>query len=81
MQLIQFAVMVCLIMVGSAGAQNKAGLGMFEGSTDIGKVSHAGAVEFRPDAREYVVTGGGANIWGTADAFHLVCASSPGIPP
>ncbi len=45
---------------------------MFERSTDVGKVSHAGAVEFRPEAREYVITGGGANIWGNVDAFHFV---------
>jgi TolB protein len=64
--------MVCLTMVGNAWAQNAARLGMFEGAAEVGKVSHAGAVEFRPDGGEYVVTGGGANIWGSEDAFHFV---------
>jgi WD40 repeat protein len=59
-------------MVGNAWAQSAARLGMFEGATDVGKVSQAGAVEFRPDRREYIVTGGGANIWGTEDAFRFV---------
>jgi TolB protein len=71
-QSIRFVAMVCLIMAGNAGAQNRAGLRLFEGTTDVGKVSHAGAVEVRPGANEYVITGGGANIWGTEDAFRLV---------
>jgi Tol biopolymer transport system component len=45
---------------------------MFEGAADVGKVNHAGSVEFRPDSREYVVTGGGANVWGSEDAFQFV---------
>jgi WD40 repeat protein len=45
---------------------------MFEGATDVGKVSHAGSVELRPDRREYVISGRGANIWGNEDAFHFV---------
>ena len=32
--------MVCLMMVGNAGAQNAGRLGMFEGATDVGPVSH-----------------------------------------
>jgi TolB protein len=60
--------MVCLTMAGNAWA----GLGTFEGSADLGKVSHAGAVEFRAKSGEYVVTGGGENVWGNVDAFHFV---------
>jgi TolB protein len=70
-QSIRFVAMVCVIMVGKAGAQNAGRLEMFEGAGDVGKVSHAGSVEFRSEAREYVITGGGANIWGNADAFHF----------
>ena len=72
MKPIRFVAMVCLMMVGNAGAQNAGRLGMFEGATDVGQVSHAGAVEFRASSGEYVVTGGGANIWGNADAFQVV---------
>jgi len=70
-QAIQLIAVVCLIMAGNAGAENATRLGIFEGTTDVGKVSHAGAVEFRPEAGEYVITGGGANIWGNADAFQF----------
>ncbi len=65
-----FVAAMCMVMAGNAGAQNK--LGMFEGTTDVGKVSHAGAAESRSKSREYVVTGGGANIWGNVDAFRFV---------
>ena len=68
---IGFVAVVCLTMAGSAWAQDAAALGMFEGTTDVGKVSHAGAVEFGPEAGEYVITGGGANIWGNVDAFRF----------
>jgi TolB protein len=72
MKSIRFVAMVCLMIVGNAGAQNAGRLGMFEGATDIGKTSHAGAAEFRADSGAYVVTGGGENIWGNVDAFHFL---------
>ncbi len=46
--------------------------GVFESSTDIGVTPKPGAVEFDAAAGKYRVTGGGANIWGTADAFQFV---------
>jgi len=39
---------------------------MFEGSGDVGRAPRAGSFEPGPPAR---VTGGGANVWGTEDAF------------
>ena len=45
------------------------GLGPFESATDVGVTPQKGKVEF-DGAREYKVTGSGANVWGTADAFH-----------
>jgi TolB protein len=67
-----FAAMVCLTMLGTAGAGDAGRLGTFEGATDVGKVGHAGAVEFHPDSGEYVVTASGENVWGSEDAFHFV---------
>jgi hypothetical protein len=46
--------------------------GVFESSTDVGVTPKPGAVEFDAPAGKYRVTGGGANIWGTADAFQFV---------
>jgi TolB protein len=46
--------------------------GIFEGNTDVGDNPRSGGVEHAAGSDEYRVTGGGANIWGTADAFHFV---------
>src|SRR5450759_2140208 len=47
------------------------GLGQFESSSDVGVTPAKGKVEFDAAKGEYRVTGGGANIWGTADAFQF----------
>jgi TolB protein len=46
------------------------GLGPFESNADVGVTPQKGKAEF--DGAEYRVTGGGANIWAGADAFHFV---------
>ncbi|MET0410164.1 MAG: biopolymer transporter TolR, partial [Polyangiaceae bacterium] len=46
--------------------------GIFEGNTDVGENLRSGKVEHAAGSDEYRVTGGGANIWSTADAFHFV---------
>ena len=51
-------------------------LGPFEAHGDVGETPQKGNVEFA--AGEYRITGGGANIWGTADAFHYVWKKMPG---
>jgi len=49
-------------------------LGIFKGTTDVGRPSAIGPGTVRYDARtrSYAVTGGGANMWGTADHFRYV---------
>jgi hypothetical protein len=56
----------CVAAVGLA-----AGVGQFESGTDVGVTPQKGKVEFDTADAEYRVTGGGANIWGTADAFQF----------
>jgi hypothetical protein len=46
--------------------------GDFDGQTDIGASVRPGSREYDGATGVYKVSGGGANIWGTADAFHLV---------
>ena len=48
------------------------GSGTFDDHGDVGTVSKAGAVGYDEAKREYSVTAGGDNIWGTRDAFHFV---------
>jgi TolB protein len=45
-------------------------LGIFETSEDIGPRGRGGRVEMGA-GDTYRVTGGGANVWGTSDAFHF----------
>jgi TolB protein len=65
-------VLMGLIMWGQARAGEVARPGMFEGATDVGEVAFAGSVEYRPEGKEYAVTGSGANVWGSEDAFQFV---------
>jgi TolB protein len=44
-------------------------VGIFTSSTDVGS-TREGSTVFLPSRGEYEVTGGGADIWGTADDFH-----------
>ncbi|HWB99667.1 MAG TPA: hypothetical protein VG672_23330 [Bryobacteraceae bacterium] len=60
------ALAICAL--GSLSAQ---GLGPFESGTDVGITPLHGKVETGADG-EFRVTGGGANIWAAADAFHYV---------
>jgi TolB protein len=49
-------------------------LGIFQGTTDVGRPSVLGPGAARYDwrTRTYEVTGGGANMWGTADHFRYL---------
>ncbi len=63
-----WAVVLCMAVVnGKTGA-----VGIFEETRDIGAVAHAGAATFDSGTGEYSITGSGANVWGTEDAFRFV---------
>jgi TolB protein len=51
-----------------AGAQS---LGVLEGHADIGKVLHPGNTVYDPANGTYTVTGGGSNLWFTADEMQF----------
>ena len=55
-------------------------LGIFEGTTDVGRPSvfGPGAVRYDPRARTYEVTGGGANMWGAVDHFRYLWLKASG---
>jgi regulation of enolase protein 1 (concanavalin A-like superfamily) len=53
----------------SGGAKR---IGVFEDHSDVGVTIEPGSAAYDSKSREYTVTGGGANMWGTADAFHFV---------
>ena len=47
-------------------------VGLFENHSDVGKVLHAGSVEFDEATRTYTISGSGENMWAAADGFHYV---------
>lgn len=55
---------------GSSAAATS--LGIFEDHRDVGKVLHAGSVEYDPAKQTYTIAGSGENMWLTADAFQFV---------
>ena len=55
-----------------SGGQQQAPLAIFEAHGDVGETPKKGSVEYDPATGEYRITGGGANIWATADAFHFL---------
>jgi TolB protein len=57
---------------GQAGADRAGALGIFEGQTDVGKVSPAGTAKFDAATGVYTIAASGANLWSTTDGFHFV---------
>jgi TolB protein len=53
-------------------------LGIFSEQADIGNVAKPGSANFDPAPGEYLITGGGANMWLTNDAFHFVWVKMSG---
>ena len=60
-----------LIRAASAQEPARAPLGVFEAHGDVGETPKQGSVQYDPATVGYRVTGGGANIWSTTDAFHF----------
>ncbi|MEI7728730.1 MAG: hypothetical protein WCO56_04130 [Verrucomicrobiota bacterium] len=60
-------------LTGALFAHGQTGeLGVFTDHADIGNCAKPGSASFNAAAGEYRITGGGANVWGTNDAFHFV---------
>jgi hypothetical protein len=65
-----FSLPLVIAVLTSAQQQRDGAHGLFEGSTDVGSTLK-GSTVYDPGSGEYRVTGGGADMWGAADAFHL----------
>ena len=62
--------LVCLSAEAVCGQQSD-GLGPFSDQSDVGIVRHGGESQFDATRDAYVVSGSGANMWFTNDAFHF----------
>lgn len=71
-----FAACALALCAAPAAAQTLPKPGIFDRSADIGETSTRGTVAM--DAGKYRITASGANIWGTADAFHYVWTQRSG---
>ena len=58
-------------MNGVAAQQAASAVGAFEGHGDVGKVLHAGSVEYDAEKKSYTIAGSGENMWLGADAFQF----------
>jgi Tol biopolymer transport system component len=59
-------------LVNVACGQATASLGLFSNQSDVGLIQHEGSTQFDAGRGVYVVSGSGANMWFTNDAFHFV---------
>jgi TolB protein len=74
-----FCIMVtrrCLFALPVLALGAAAAVGIFEDQSDVGSLKMAGTAEFGGGV--YRVSGGGANIWANADAFHFVWKKASG---
>jgi TolB protein len=70
---VTLAALPCCQCHGVADAQAEASaLGLFAGHQDVGACVRPGAVQYDGAQQRYTVSGGGANMWFTNDAFHFV---------
>jgi TolB protein len=61
-----------------AFGDSTANLGIFSEQADVGNVARPGSVNFDPANSEYLIAGGGENMWFTNDAFHFVWVKMSG---
>lgn len=74
---IRFALlaMICSASITPSDARSQDGAvpsGLFAGKQDVGRCARPGAARFDAGQQSYTVSGGGANMWFTNDAFHFV---------
>lgn len=71
---------LCALWLAGVGAglaqTNK--LGIFDGEGSVGKTPPGCEARYDPAKGEYRITGGGANMWGAADAFYFVWKRASG---
>ena len=68
----------CLMLVNASGQPPAHALGIFTAHQDVGACARPGAVAYDAAQQSYTVTGGGANMWFTNDAFHFLWKQANG---
>jgi TolB protein len=71
-------VVTILIATAGAGFAQKDDLGIFTNQSSVGQTPPGSIAHYDAAKGEYRITGGGANVWGTADAFYFVWKKTSG---
>jgi TolB protein len=73
------AVSLALVLALVAVSQTQTNdLGIFTNQGSVGQTPPGGIAHYDPAKGEYRITGGGANVWGTSDAFYFVWKKTSG---
>jgi TolB protein len=73
-----FWCMAVLLAYASFGLTQTNALGIFTGEGSVGETPPGCGVRYDAAKGEYRITGGGANMWGAADAFYFVWKQTTG---
>ena len=73
-----FLATLIVILTSVVGAAQTGDLGIFTNQGSVGQTPAGVAAHYDPAKNEYRITGGGANVWGTADAFYFVWKKASG---
>jgi TolB protein len=65
-------------MAAGAGLAQKNDLGIFTDQGGVGQTPPGSVAHYDATKGEYRITGGGANVWGTADAFYFLWKKASG---
>ena len=63
---------IAIAVLSTCGKSSHPRLGLFQQHKDIGVTPKKGKTKYNAKKDEYVITGGGANIWAKTDAFQFV---------
>ena len=70
--------LVLWTMSSRAGLAQTTDLGIFTNQGSVGQTPAGGNAQYDAVKGEYRITGGGANVWGTSDAFYFVWKKASG---
>jgi hypothetical protein len=71
--------LLCVVLIAGAGiGLTETKLGIFTDEGSVGETPPGCQAHYDPAKGEYRITGGGANMWGAADAFYFVWKQATG---
>jgi hypothetical protein len=64
--------LIVFLLQSGCSYPEESGIGMFETSTDVGRILIPGTVKYNAGIKSFTISGSGANMWFTDDAFHFL---------